>query len=277
MKLFSSVQPTNHAVPHQSGSPALEFNDISFHYESLSVLEHLTLGVDKGQRVAVIGPNGAGKSTLFKLIAGVLLPTGGEIRIFGKTRPDNHICIAYLPQRSQVDWNFPVTVADVVLMGRIGKMGFFHNSSRRDREIAIHSLETVKLADLAQRQISELSGGQQQRMFVARALAQEAEIILMDEPLNGLDVPSQNIIFEILEMLHKQGVTILVATHDLDLAEDKFERVLLLNRRLVGYGSAPEVFSRENLVQAYGSHLHMIPSNEGMLALGDTCCNDEPH
>jgi ABC-type Mn2+/Zn2+ transport system ATPase subunit len=227
--------------------------------------------------VAVIGPNGAGKSTLFKLIAGVLIPSSGKILLFGKEGPAEHICIAYLPQRTQVDWNFPVTVADVVMMGRVGKLGWFRQPGQIDWQVVHQSLESVQLNHLAKRQINELSGGQQQRMFIARALAQEAEMILMDEPLNGLDTPSQQIIFEILDSLHNKGVVVLVATHDLDLAAEHFDSIMLLNRRIVGFGNAAEVFTTPHLLEAYGGHLHMINSDGTTLALGDTCCDDEHH
>jgi manganese/iron transport system ATP-binding protein len=185
--------------------------------------------------LAVVGPNGAGKSTLFKLIAGVLPSSSGQVTVYG-SQPGGHICIAYVPQRSQVDWSFPVSVADVVMMGRVGKLGLFRRPGRKDWDYVHESLAVVGMGDLAGRQIGELSGGQQQRVFIARALAQEAELMLMDEPLTGLDVPSQQDIFEVLAALRARGVTVMIATHDLNLAAERFDRVMLLNRRLLGLG-----------------------------------------
>lgn len=255
-------------------SPSLDFKDLSFYYGDLEVLRNITLTIGKGDRVAVVGPNGAGKSTLFKIVSGILKPSDGNVFIFGAP-PLTHICVAYLPQRSQVDWHFPVTVRDVVIMGRIGKLGWLNHPGKKDYRIADKCLEAVKLTKLANRQISDLSGGQQQRMFIARALAQEAEVILMDEPLNGLDNPSQDIIFEILDDLKQMDTTVLVAMHDLDLAAEKFDNVMLLNRHLIGYGPASDVFNPENLIQAYGGHLRLIKNDQGYVALSDTCCDHE--
>ncbi len=268
--------PTSVHVEHQPGTPALALVDVSVYYDHRQVLDHLTMDVERGERLAVVGPNGAGKSTLFKLIAGVLEPTTGEIRVYGGL-PGKHICIAYVPQRSQVDWNFPVNVSDVIMMGRVSKLGLFHQPRDTDRQVVAQCLQTVGLQDLAERQISELSGGQQQRMFIARALAQEAELILMDEPLNGLDMPAQENIFAILETLRRNKVTVMISTHDLNLAAERFDRVLLLNRQILGFGPADQVLSAENLVNAYGSHLRMIQTEKGLLALGDTCCDEKNH
>lgn len=241
-------------------------------YESGFALEDVSFELKAGERLAVVGPNGAGKSTLLKIIAGVLTPTDGQVHIFGH-EPGGHICIAYIPQRSQADWSFPVNVADVVMMGRIGKLGLFRHPKARDREIVRHALEVVGMTQLAKRQINQLSGGQQQRMFIARTLAQEAELMLMDEPLAGLDVNSQEAIFRILNEVRQQGVTVLISLHDLNMAAQLFDRVMLLNHQLIGLGSPKEVFTPENLMSAYGGHLHLVPTAEGTLAIGDTCCD----
>src|SRR3990172_11338338 len=223
-----------HAV-HQPGSPLLELCAVSLRYNGRVALEAVSFQVNNGQRVAVVGQNGAGKSTLFKVIAGLLPATSGEVKVSG-AGPGGHICIAYVPQRSQVDWEFPVVVNDVVMMGRIGKLGLLRWPRARDWDYVHHALEVVGLSHLANRQIGELSGGEQQRMFIARALAQEAELMLMDEPLTGLDVPSQEDILGILEQLRPREVTVLASTHDLSLASEHFDRVLLLNRRQLGFG-----------------------------------------
>jgi len=261
-------------VTHEAGAPILEVSDVTVRYNSRLALEGVSFRLIRGERVAVVGPNGAGKSTLFKVITGVLHPTTGEVRVCGH-KPGGHICIAYLPQRSQVDWAFPVSVADVVMMGRIGRLGLLRHPGARDWEYVHQCLEVVGLADLANRQIGELSGGQQQRMFIARALAQEAELMLMDEPLTGLDVTSQEDIFRILEELRQRGVTVMVATHDLNLAAERFDRVMLLNGRLLGLGRPDEVFTTERLQAAYGGHLRLIQTGEGLMALSDTCCERE--
>jgi manganese/iron transport system ATP-binding protein len=220
----------------------------------------------------VVGPNGAGKSTLFKVIAGVLQPSAGEVTISG-SRPRAHSCIAYIPQRSQVDWNFPVSVADVVMMGRSAKLGPLNWPHKRDWEYVRHALDTVELSDLAKRQISQLSGGQQQRMFIARALAQEAELMLMDEPLSGLDTPSQEGLLDLLDTLRNQHVTVMVATHDLEQAGRHFDRILLLNHRIVAFDEPQKVMRTENLLKAYGGRLKLDP--EGTMLVDDCCPPDE--
>jgi manganese/iron transport system ATP-binding protein len=246
---------------------------VGLRYESGVALEDVSFELKTSERLAVVGPNGAGKSTLLKIIAGVLAPTEGRVDIFGR-EPGAHICIAYVPQRSQVDWSFPVTVADVVMMGRTGKMGLFRNPKARDWHLVQRALEIVRMEQLARRQISQLSGGQQQRMFIARALAQEAELMLMDEPLTGLDVNSQEEVFNILNTLQEQGVTVLVSLHDLKMAAQRFDRVMLLHQKMLAIGTPQEVLIPENLVAAYGGHLHLISTEDGALALGDTCCGE---
>lgn len=256
---------------HDQDAPILEAVGLTVRYQGRMALDAVSFRLERGERVAVVGPNGAGKSTLFKVVAGVIRPTTGEVRVAGSS-PWQHICIAYVPQRSQVDWSFPVTVADVVMMGRAGRVGWLRRPGRHDEAQVRECLAVVGLGDLAGRQIGELSGGQQQRMFIARALAQEADLVLMDEPLNGLDVPSQRDIFGILDELRRRGVTVMVATHDLQQAAEQFDRVMLLNGQLLGLGQSTEIFRPELLHAAYGGHLHMVQNGNGMIMLGDTCC-----
>lgn len=237
-------------------SLVLELTGVSVAYDHATLtLENISFDLLVGERVAVVGPNGAGKSSLFKVIAGILKPATGIMKVatntFGKP-----ISIAYVPQRTQIDWQFPANVTDVVMMGRAGKIGFFRRPGRSDWKYVYDCLETVGLTPLASRQIGQLSGGQQQRVFIARALAQEAALMLMDEPFNGLDIPSQEDIFRILDHLQNQKVTVMVATHDLDLAANRFDQVMLLNHRLLGFGKAPEIFTVDHLLAAYGLHLH---------------------
>lgn len=187
--------------------------------------------------------------------------------------PAGHICIAYVPQRNQIDWSFPVTVEDVVMMGRVGQIGLFRWPRRRDWAVVRHCLERVDATHLAHKQIGELSGGQQQRVFIARALAQEAELLLLDEPLAGLDVPSQEKIFHILDGLRPDGVTVLVATHDLNLAAERFDRVMLLNRRVIAFDRPEKVLTPEHLLAAYGGHTHVFAVDGETVVLTDTCCD----
>jgi len=257
---------------HETDQPILDVSHVTVRYNGRDALKNVTFHLHEGERVAVVGPNGAGKSTLFKVVAGVLPPSSGEVKIFG-SRPRGHICIGYIPQRSQVDWNFPVTVADVVMMGRSAKLGPLNFPRKKDWEFVGHALETVDLSDLAGRQIGQLSGGQQQRMFIARALAQEAELMLMDEPLTGLDTPSQEDILSLLDRLQTEKVTVMVATHDLDQASSHFDRIMLLNHQIVSFGEPNMVMQTENLVRAYGGRLRS--TEEGNIVTVDDCCDDE--
>ena len=269
-------------MPHEPGTPALEMQDVWVNYAgrlspgnggARHALEAVTFRVERGERVAVVGPNGAGKSTLFKVIAGTLRPDRGRVTIFGHG-PAGHFCIAYVPQRNQVDWNFPVTVEDVVMMGRVRQIGLLRRPGKSDWATVHAALERVDAAGLTHRQIGELSGGQQQRVFLARALAQEAELVLMDEPLNGLDIPTQEAIIGILDDLRRDGVTVLLATHDLDLAAERFDRIMLLNRRVVAFDKPGAALQSGNLLHAYGGHLHRVEGGDGLL-ITDTCCDGE--
>lgn len=255
-------------------APALNVAGLSVAYDGQPALSDVSFHVLAGDRLAIVGPNGAGKSTLLKAIAGFIPPTVGEIQVHGHT-PIGHICIAYVSQRSEVDWRFPVTVFDVIMMGRAGRLGPLRRPQAADRTLVRRALADVGLLDLADRQIHRLSGGQQQRMFIARALAQEAELILMDEPFAGLDVPSRDEVLDLLNELHGRDVTLLVALHDLGLASAHFDHVLLLNGRMLGFGTPSEVFSPEALQQAYGSCLRMVRTKDGMLVVHDTACSGD--
>lgn len=278
MKLFSELQKTTTYLSkqrhtHEIDSPILSIEELVVRYDSTFAIDQVSFEVNIGERLAVVGPNGAGKSTLLKVIAGVLRPSKGKVNVFGY-EPGGHICIAYISQRSQIDLSFPVTVKDVVMMGRVGKLGLLRNPNSRDWDIVEESIEIVGMDNLKNRQIGQLSGGQQQRMFIARALAQEAELMLLDEPFTGLDVNTQDDVLNILDTLKEKSVTVLVSLHDLNLAAQRFDRVMLINKRMIGIGSPKEVFVPDNLLQAYGGHLHLVPTEEGILALGDTCCDE---
>lgn len=244
----------------------LELVNVTVAYEGRPVLEKVTLRVPHGARVAVVGPNGAGKTTLFKALVGLLPLREGRILIHGAPLGHHQDCVAYVPQREEVDWRFPVTVADVVMMGRYGRLGWLRRPGEDDRAIVAHSLEQLGLADLAQRPIGELSGGQQQRAFLARALAQQPHILLMDEPFTGVDLVTQEATLALLEQL--PGVTVLVSTHDLNLALERFEQVVLLNRRLIASGPPAEVFTQQALAEAFGGQAFFL---DGYVIV-DQCC-----
>jgi manganese/iron transport system ATP-binding protein len=259
---------------HETNQPILDVHHLTVRYIGHVALEDITFHLHEGERVAVVGPNGAGKSTLFKVVSGVLSPTSGEVNIFG-SKPRGHVCIAYIPQRSQVDWNFPLSVADVVMMGRSAKLGPLNWPRKKDWDFVHHALDTVELGNLSTRQIGQLSGGQQQRMFIARALAQEAELMLMDEPLTGLDTPSQEGILSLLDRLKQENVTVMVATHDLEQAANHFDRIMLLNHKIISFGAPNRVLSTENLVRAYGGRLRA--TDNGNVLTVDDCCDDGEH
>lgn len=251
-------------------STILQIENLSVSYNGRSALESVTMCVQEGERVAIVGPNGAGKSTLFKALVRLLEPQSGSVWTGGAE-------IGYVTQRSAVDWSFPVTVHDVVMMGRIGKMGWFRWQRPRDREVVQRCLSQVGMLEQANRQIGELSGGQQQRVFIARALAQEATILLMDEPFSGVDAAAQEMILDLLDSLPQQGVTVLVSTHDLTLAVERFDRIALLNGRLVAYGRPHEVVRPEALSAAYGGQA-LWRGEDYAMVLGDiACCGEGEH
>lgn len=266
--------PQQRHPDHKPGTPILSAQDLSVGYESGRALDDISFELITGERMAVVGPNGAGKSTLFKVIAGLIKPDNGKVSVFGED-PGGHKCISYLPQHNHVDWNFPVTVSEVVMMGRARRIGLVRWPGSGDRKIVEKAIDTVGLTRFSNRQISQLSGGQQQRMFIARALAQEADLMLMDEPVTGLDTPSQEELFAVLDKLRTEQVTVMIALHDLKLASTSFDRVMLLNHRLVGIGSASEVFTSGNLARAYGDRMHFEIEGTEIPFMDDNCCGDE--
>jgi manganese/iron transport system ATP-binding protein len=261
-------------APHDRSQPVLEVKDLRVLLGGNLALEGISFALATGDSVAVVGPNGAGKSTLFRAVAGIIPRETGRITVYG-SEPDSHTCIAYVPQSSVVDWTFPVTVFDVVMMGRTRRIGMFKRPARADRSHVYQCLEMVNMEELAQRQIGELSGGQKQRVFIARALAQEAEIVMMDEALTGLDVKSQNDIFGILRGLTGRGVTLLVSTHDLTVAAERFARIILLNRTLVAFGTRDEVMKPELLLPTFGGHASVQAGAGGGVVVYDTCCDGD--
>jgi manganese/iron transport system ATP-binding protein len=254
-------------TPHR-----LEVQNASMAYGDKVVLRDITFNVPHGSRVAVVGPNGAGKSTLFKALVGLLPLAAGRILIHGLPLGNHKDCVSYVPQREEVDWRFPVTVSDVVSMGRFDHQGWIKRASPYDRQIVQRSLAQLDIADLSRRSISELSGGQQQRVFLARALAQEPHILLMDEPFSGVDVTTQEATLKLLDDLRAAEVTAMISTHDLNLAATKFDLMLLLNHRLIAFGAPSDVLQQSNLVQAFGPQMLILPDGT---ALVDDCCPPE--
>ncbi|MCH6255203.1 metal ABC transporter ATP-binding protein [Puniceicoccaceae bacterium K14] len=236
----------------------LETHDLTVAYGKKPVLYGVDVQVPKGKLIGIIGPNGAGKSTLIKAIMGVIPLTSGWVKIFDKPFKANAKRVGYVPQRETVDWDFPVSVMDVVLMGRYGRLGWFSRPGKKDREIARQSLDKVGMLPFADRQISNLSGGQQQRVFLARALAQQSDLYLMDEPFVGVDAATEAAIIAIMKELKEQGKTILVVHHDLPTAKKYFDMLLLLNMRVVAFGPTSEVFTNELLQKTYGGRLTIL-------------------
>jgi ABC-type Mn2+/Zn2+ transport system ATPase subunit len=257
-------------TPHR-----LEIEHAAIGYGEKIVLHDLSFQIPHGARVAVVGPNGAGKSTLFKALVGLLPLKNGQILIHGETLGVHKDCVAYVPQREDVDWRFPVTVNDVVMMGRFGQMGWLKQPRLRDKQIVQKSLEQMGIADLTNHSIGQLSGGQQQRAFLARALAQEPHILLMDEPFTGVDATTQEATFTLLDHLREQQVTAIISTHDLNLAASRFDLVLLINHRLVAFGTPQQVFTKENLASAFGNSLLVM--DNGMMLVDECCPPDEEH
>ena len=236
----------------------LEVHDLTVTYEKKPVLWGVDFEIPKGVVVGVIGPNGAGKSTLIKTIMGLIPPSTGFVKIFDKPIQKVRSRVSYVPQRESVDWDFPVSVRDVVVMGRYGRLGLFKTPRRADYEAAEHCLKQVNLYGYKDRQISQLSGGQQQRVFLARSLAQQADIYFMDEPFAGVDAATEKSIIEILKQMSSEGKTVVVVHHDLQTVARYFDWLILLNTRLVGCGDLKEVFTEEMLNETYGGTLNLL-------------------
>ncbi|MFT5124611.1 MAG: manganese/zinc/iron transport system ATP- binding protein [Kiritimatiellia bacterium] len=238
--------------------PPLEVHDMTVAYHKKPVLYGIDLAVPPGKLVGIVGPNGAGKSTLIKACLGLLPLSSGWVKYFGQEYKEAKTRVGYVPQRESVDWDFPVNVTDVVMMGRYGKTSLFKRPTRADRDIARECLDKVKMLPYADRQISNLSGGQQQRVFLARALAQESDIYFMDEPFAGVDAATESAIIELLYELRDRGKTLLVVHHDLPTAKEYFDMLLLLNMRVVAFGDTEDVFTSELLQHTYGGRLTIL-------------------
>lgn len=239
-------------------APPIEVHDVTVAYRKKPVLWNIDFETPQGKLIGLVGPNGAGKSTLIKAIMGLVPLVSGYVKIYGEPLDKTRELVGYVPQRESVDWDFPIDALGVVTMGRYGRMGLFGRPSREDREKAMACLHKVGMADLAHRQISQLSGGQQQRVFLARALTQEAQIYLMDEPFAGVDAATEMAIVELLKQLKQDGKTVLVVHHDLHTVAEYFDWVMLLNLRLVKFGPTNEMFTDDNLRLTYGGKLNLL-------------------
>jgi manganese/zinc/iron transport system ATP- binding protein len=239
-------------------APVLDVHDVTVAYHRKPVLWDVDLTLTEPALVGVIGPNGAGKSTLIKAVLGLVPLASGTVYAFGAPVEAARKRIGYVPQRESVDWDFPVSVLDVVLMGTYGRLGWFRRPGRAERDWAMQCLTKVGMEKLARQQIGQLSGGQQQRTFLARALAQRADLYFMDEPLAGVDAATERAIFAVLRDLREQGKTVVVVHHDLRTVPQYFDQLVLLNVRLVAHGPTAAVFTEENLRKTYGGRLAIL-------------------
>lgn len=237
---------------------ALTIKDVQVSYHGRSAIEAIDLTLEQGKVLGIIGPNGAGKSTLLKAILNLVSIDKGTIEIFGLNLKENRKRIAYVPQRNQYDWDFPIHVLDAVLIGTYPILGIFKRPKKKDKEWAYECLKKVGMEEFAHRQIGELSGGQQQRVFLARALAQKADIFFLDEPFVGIDVSSEEMIVKLLKNLRDQGKTVVVVHHDLSKANEYFDELLLLNKQVIEFGSPQHVLRPEIMRQAYESELSFL-------------------
>ncbi len=236
----------------------LSIQDLTVAYHRKPVLWDVDLDVPAGRLVAIVGPNGAGKSTLIKAAIDLVPRASGRVAFYGRPYRKVRRRIGYVPQRESVDWDFPVSALDVVTMGRYGRIGWLRPVTRKHREAARAALDRVGIADLADRQISHLSGGQQQRTFLARALVQEADLYLMDEPFAAVDAATERAIVTLLQDLRESGKTVLVVHHDLQTVREYFDHVILMNMRIVAHGPMEQTFTRENLHKTYGGKLTLL-------------------
>jgi len=251
--------------------PAVKVEDLTVAYGERPVLWDVDMEVPAGVLMAVVGPNGAGKTSLIKSVTGLVRPVAGHITIFGKPYQEQRHLVGYVPQRNSVDWDFPTTVLDVVMMGRYGGLGWFRRPGPAERALALEALEKVGIAEFRGRQISQLSGGQQQRLFLARAIVQDARIYLMDEPFQGVDATTERAIVMLLKEMRARGKTVVVVHHDLQTVPEYFDWVTLLNVRCVASGPVDRVFTDRNLRLTYGGRVSYLTHH----APGDTLAGGE--
>jgi manganese/zinc/iron transport system ATP- binding protein len=258
-------------------SLAVQVTDLTVAYRDKPVLWDVDLDVPHGTLMAFVGPNGAGKTTLIKAMLGLVPIAAGQVLIYGRPYTDQRQLVSYVPQRGSVDWDFPTTVLDLVMMGRYGALGWIRRPGRRERELALEALDKVGMRAFADRQISQLSGGQQQRVFLARALVQDAQVYLMDEPFQGVDAVTERAIVTLLQELRAAGKTVVVVHHDLQTVPEYFDWVTLLNVRRVASGPVHQVFTEQNLRLAYGGRAAFLTHNgHGAGTSSDSAPVEEP-
>ncbi len=274
---FTTYAKASSADRSDRNMPAIQVNSLSIRYGERVACEQVEFAVYPGERIAVIGPNGAGKSTLFKAIVGLIpMQQHGTLVVDGKARArSQHSLISYVPQHEGVDWQFPANVWDVVMMARARHIGYSRWPRRHDRDRVREALKQVEMWDYRQRQIGELSGGQRRRVFIARALAQEARILLMDEPFAGVDATTEADVFRVLDVLRDHDVAVIVATHNLGQAATHYDRVLMLNQHQIAFGPPQQVYTIEHLSQTFGGYLTMLDRDNEKLIVSDKPCHHE--
>lgn len=245
----------------------VEVKGLSVYYDRLQAIKDVTFSAEAGKLIGIIGPNGAGKSTLIKAILGLERSRYESVRIFDQPIKKVRKKIAYVPQRSQIDWDFPVLVEDVVMMGRYVHLPWYKKPSKTDKAIVTEALEKVGMEAYRKRQIGELSGGQQQRVFIARALSQQADMFYLDEPFVGIDVTSENIIIQLLRTLRNEGKTVFVVHHDLSKVEQYFDQIMLMNKELISFGAVKETFTPELLSETYKGQIKLFNHNDQMMVV----------
>ncbi len=251
----------------QAENQVVDVHNLTVSYDNKPVLWNIDLTLPKGALVGIIGPNGAGKSTLIKAMMGIVPVDSGYVKIFGEALNVVRQKIAYVPQRESVDWDFPASVYDIVMMGRYGKMGLFKRPRKADADVVMDCLRKVGLVALKDRQIAQLSGGQQQRVFLARALAQEADLYFMDEPFAGVDIATETAIIELLREMRNDGKTVVVVHHDLQSAAEYFNWTILINTRLIASGPTPQVLTNELLQKTYGGKLDVLSQMQDIIKI----------
>jgi len=252
-------------------------DNLSAGYNGDRSLHAVSFEIFQGERVGVVGPNGAGKSTLFKAIVG-LLPHQGEISIQGASCKDSHAMVGYVPQHEAIDWKFPATVWDVVMMGRARQIGYVLPPRKRDRTAVRDALKRVGMWDYRKRQIGDLSGGQRRRVFIARALAQQASVLMLDEPFSGVDAAAETDIFQVLDVLRDEGVAVLLATHNLVQAATHYDKLMLLNSgHMIAFGSPADVYTPHNLAETFGDRIAMLHDGDQYVLIADKPCHGHDH
>ena len=244
----------------------IQVKNLTISYNKKPAIKGINLNIEAGNVIGIIGPNGAGKSTLLKGILGLLPADTGEVKIFGRDIDESRKRISYIPQREQFDWDFPINVEDVVMMGRYAHLPAFGFPKQIDREIVNGVLQKIEMDKYSRRQIRQLSGGQQQRVFLARALAQQSDIYFLDEPFVGVDAKTERVIFKLMKELREEGKTLLVVHHDLGKAQEYFDKLVLINQTLVAYGNADEVFTPEIIDRTYGGRLTILQRTEEIIS-----------